>query len=428
MTENTRPPRPSRNRLVTWFKRRTEGRRIMQWISYVMIFSVLIIFIIASPPGKPDWRYYATVLILAALLVLNILWDQSHDLIHSLDNPRIYKWGFNLLTDVLILGGIALTGRFEIVFLLFMQVAQFSAFIGVWPGGAIVGVINLAITLGMLVMFGVDVTGLIQAGAELGVGLIFVLVFVYLEEQSYRETLRAERLLKDLQAANLELKAAHKREKDLAIAEERMRLARDIHDGLGHHLTVLSIQLQAADKLVQRNPQAAAEAIQTCRSEAQAALEEVRRSVGMMRETPAETQPLVEMVAGLVHDFSGHTGLEIQFEHSGQPPELSAFANQTLYRAVQESLTNVQKHARGVKRILVGLTFSAEAVRLSVSDDGDPSATVSSGPVGFGLKGLQERVDQLGGELCCGPASGGGFQVDVTLPLREVLRDQNPVG
>jgi len=77
----------------------------------------------------------------------------------------------------------------------------------------------------------------------------------------------------------------------LAIAEERMRLARDIHDGLGHHLTVLSIQLQAAEKLVERNPQAAAEALRVSRSEAQAALEEVRHSVGVMRQPPAKASP-----------------------------------------------------------------------------------------------------------------------------------------
>ena len=91
--------------------------------------------------------------------------------------------------------------------------------------------------------------------------MVFVLIFVQLEANASRQARRVEGLLKDLQAANAELKAAQQKEKELAIAEERMRMARDIHDGLGHHLTVLSIQLQAADKLVERNPVAAAEAI-----------------------------------------------------------------------------------------------------------------------------------------------------------------------
>ena len=258
--------------------------------------------------------------------------------------------------------------------------------------------------------------------------MIFILVFVLLERRSALATLRAEGLLKDLQAADTALKAAHQKEKELAIAEERMRLARDIHDGLGHHLTVLSIQLQAAEKMAERNPQAAVEAIRISRSEAQAALEEVRHSVGVMLQSPAESQPLVEMITNLVHDFDEHTGIRSDFELGGTPIDLSPFAEQTLYRTVQESLTNIQKHARGVKHILVKLEYSAEAIHLVVSDDGQPSENAPSAQSGYGLKGLRERVDQLGGELCCGSGSAGGFQVDVSIPLQEVIRDQSSSG
>ena len=93
---------------------------------------------------------------------------------------------------------------------------------------------------------------------------------------------------------------------------------------------------------------------------------------------------------------------------------------------MQESLTNIQKHAREVKHIRVNLAYSAEAIRLVVSDDGRPSYGVSPTPGGYGLKGLRERVDQLGGEFCCGPVSSNGFQVDVSIPLQEVVRDQSP--
>ena len=233
-------------------------------------------------------------------------------------------------------------------------------------------------------------------------------------------------MLKDLQAANAALKAAHQKEKELAIAEERMRLARDIHDGLGHHLTVLSIQLQAAEKLVERNPQAAAEALRVSRSEAQAALEEVRHSVGVMRQPAEQSRPLVEMITSLVHDFDQHTGLKSDFEFSGSPIELSPFAEQTLFRTVQESLTNIQKHARGVKHIWVKLAYSLEAIHLVVCNDGQPFEEDPSTHSGYGLKGLRERVDQLGGELCFGPDPLHGFQVEVNIPLQEVVRDQSP--
>ena len=413
--------------LAEWFKKNTEGSLLMQWISYFMIFSVLIIFILEYPSAhKLDWRFYATVLSLGSLLVINILWFQYHEQMHIRRHILFYHWSFNIVTNLLTLAAFAFTGASEIVFLLFMQVAQFASIFGVWPEGAIYSAISLGIALGILKGYGMSISDLIQVAAEFLAGMLFILVFVLLEHRSALATQRAEGLLKDLQAANAALKAAHQNEKELAIAEERMRLARDIHDGLGHHLTVLSIQLQAAEKLVERNPQAAAEALRVSRGEVQAALQEVRHSVGVMRQPSAESQPLVEMIASLVHDFDQHTGLQSNFDCSGTPIELSPFAEQTLFRTVQESLTNIQKHARGVKHIRVKLAYSVESIHLVVSDDGQPQEGIASAQSGFGLKGLRERVDQLGGEFCCGPDSSNGFQVDVNIPLQEVVRDQSP--
>ena len=401
----------------------------MQWISYFMIFSVLLIFILLYPVNeKLDWRFYGTVLDLGILLVVNILFFQSHEHRFFKTKSSLYHWFFNIVTNILVLGGFALTGRGEIVFLLFMQIAQFASMFGVWPKGAIYSVVSLGIALGIIKAYGGDNGELLQVASQFMAGIIFVLVLVLLESRSEQETRRAEGLLKDLQAANIELKAAHQREKELAIAEERMRLARDIHDGLGHHLTVLSIQLQAADKLVTRNPQAAADAIQACRTEAQAALEEVRRSVGMMRQSPAQSQPLAEMIANLIHDFDANTGLQTHFEQSGNPIELSPFAEQTLFRVVQESLTNIQKHGEGVTHILVKLETTPDLIRLQVNDDGEKPLTAPPGGTSYGLQGLRERVEQLGGDFCCGPGAVRGFEVDVSIPLQEVLRDQGSAG
>ena len=417
------------SKLADWFKKNTEGTLLMQWISYFMVFSVLVIFILEYPSGgKLDWRFFATVLTLGMLLVINILWFQYYEQRLIRRHTLFYHWAFNIVTNFLVLTAFALTGRGEVVFLVFMQIAQFASGFGVWPGGAIYSAVTLGIALGILKAYGVSNADLVQTGAQFLAGMFFILVFVLLERRSALATLRAEGLLKDLQAANTALKAAHQKEKELAIAEERMRLARDIHDGLGHHLTVLSIQLQAAEKMAERNPQAAVEAIRVSRGEAQAALEEVRHSVGVMRQSPAESQPLVEMITNLVHDFDEHTGIRSDFEPGGTPIDLSPFAEQTLYRTVQESLTNIQKHARGVKHILVKLEYSAEAIHLVVSDDGHPSENAPGAQSGYGLKGLRERVDQLGGELCCGSGSEGGFQVDVSIPLQEVILDQRSSG
>jgi signal transduction histidine kinase len=407
------------SKFTHWLKKSTQGTRIMQWISYIMIFLALVVFILGYPASESAPRFYGTVLILAVLLILNILWDQSHDLKPTDKRRNIYLWAFNLVTNGLTLVAIALTGRSEIVFLLFMQVSQFAFAFGVWPMGAVYGLIDLAIILAILKSYGLTDPNLASAGVQLFVGLVFVQVCILLMRKSFTETERAERLLQELQAAHMELKAAQEKEKDLAVAEERVRLARDIHDGLGHHLTVLSIQLQAAEKLVDRNPQAAAESIRLSRAEAAAALDEVRRSVAVMRQSPAEDRPLEEAISGLIHDFGERTDLETSFEQLGTPPELSPFTRQTLYRAVQEGLTNTRKHARGVKNIRVHLEYGSETVRLAVRDDGQTAESPAPAKAGYGLIGIRERVEQLGGRLRSGPDSGGGFTVEVSIPLDE---------
>lgn len=408
---------PLLSRLAAWVKQHTAGSRIFQWINYIMIFSVLVVFIVEYPAENGDWRFYTGVLALAALLALNILWFQYHDEIPAIRYSPFFHWGFNLLTDLVVLGAFALTGRQEVVFLSFMQVAMFASTFGVWPKGVLFGAINLAIIMAIIKSLGSTDSAMLRSGSQIMVGMIFVLVFVQLVDRAYHEARRAESLMEGLRAANLQLRSAHNKEKELAIAEERMRLARDIHDGLGHHLTVLSVQLQAAEKLVERSPQAAAEAIRISRSEAQAALEEVRQSVAMMRQ-PAESQPLPDVLAGLVHDFGQHTALRAEFAPSGTAVELSPFARETLFRAVQEGLTNVQKHGRQVSHITVQLEYTPEAVRLLIQDDGQIDNLAPAGQAGFGLTGLGERVEQLGGELHSGPGAKGGFAIEVRIPLK----------
>jgi signal transduction histidine kinase len=405
------------SKLTARLRKSTQGYRIMQWISYVMIFFILVLFMLEYPVGESDWRYYGTVLILAVLLILNIFWDQTHEWRLSGRQRLLLVWVFNLITDGLALGAIALTGRSEIVFLLFMQVSQFAVGFGVWPAGALYSLLNLTIVLAILRSFGLTAAELAPVAVQLLVGLVFVQICILLMLRSHAETERAEQLLGDLQAAHRELQAAQEKEKELAVAEERVRLARDIHDGLGHHLTVLSIQLQAAEKLVERNPQAAAESIRLSRTEAQAALEEVRRSVGVMRESSGENRPLEDVLSALVRDFGVRTELETGFEQRGTVRELSAFARQTLFRAVQEGLTNVQKHGRDVRHIRVRLDYEPDAVRLAVRDDGRAAQAVPPEPAGYGLTGLRERVEQLGGTLRSSPENTGGFALEVRIPL-----------
>jgi signal transduction histidine kinase len=412
-------------RFSEWLKRNSEGEGLLEWVVYFIVFIVLVVFILNRPADLPNWRFYGTVVDLALVLVLNILWMNRVKFI--LPSPA-GQWLFLISTEVLVLAAVGVGGLYDDPYLLFMLGAQASVTLGVWPIGVIISLVNLAAWLGVFWAMGATLQNLFSYGTSVLVGIVFTSLLVVLLERYSEQTRRAKQLLRDLQLANEQLETSRQKEKELAIAEERVRLARDIHDGLGHHLTVLSIQLQAVDKLVGRNPQAAAEAIQVCRAETQAALDEVRYSVGMMRQPALSDQPLAEVLAALVTNFGQRSGLETSFEQSGSAAPLTTFARQTLYRAVQESLTNVQKHGKNVRHIWIRLVYSNQAVQLAVTDDGQKPETAPGSQMGYGLEGLRERVSQLGGTVSSGPGLDAGFEVQVSIPLQEVVYDPGRTG
>jgi signal transduction histidine kinase len=133
-----------------------------------------------------------------------------------------------------------------------------------------------------------------------------------------------------------------------------------------------------------------------------------------MRRTPLDGRTLEEAIGALVRDFDRRSPLEARFELSGAPAPLLPAAAQTLFRAAQEGLTNAQKHG-DARRVVVALSYGQASARLSVQDDG---AGMGSGEgSGFGLAGLRERAEQLGGDFSAGAREGGGFALEVALPI-----------
>jgi signal transduction histidine kinase len=250
-------------------------------------------------------------------------------------------------------------------------------------------------------------------------GVIFVAVFTdqTLREQKARG--EVERLARELADANLQLRAHAEQVEELATAKERNRLAREIHDSLGHYLTVINVQLEAARLLLDRGDQAppdetgrALAALRKAQSLAQEGLADVRRSVAALRAGPNGSRPLPEAVTALA-DEARAAGIVTHFNLHGQARPLTAQAELTLYRAAQEALTNVRKHARA-SRAEVTLDYAApERVRLTIADNGVGSAAASGG---FGLLGLRERVQLLGGTVATHTAPGEGFRLEVEAP------------
>jgi signal transduction histidine kinase len=402
--------------LKGWLKNYSQGPKLLQLGFYWIIIVVLFIFIFNYPADLTLLRFIGTVTSLSLLLILNIVWNRPSPEIPSRLHT-VQEWSFLILSAALILIAAWLSKQNEVIYLVTFVCAQASFRQGLLAG-LIFGAINLLLWFGYQLLLQANLTTIIATEAALMTGIVSVLLLMTLLNRYIQQTRRAEALLNELQVANAKLAQAAEKEKELAIAEERVRLARDIHDGLGHHLTSLKIQLQVASKLVERNPQAAAQAIQVCQAEAHQALEDVRNSVSLMRQPLSEKQALEARLNSLVNDFQRNTQLSANFDCSGDPLELSAFIDESLYRTAQEGLTNVQKHALGASQVSVRLFYEPAAVRLSVEDDGKgPDQESTSPETGFGLVGLRERAGKLGGGVTSGYQPGGGFKVETHIPL-----------
>jgi signal transduction histidine kinase len=200
-----------------------------------------------------------------------------------------------------------------------------------------------------------------------------------------------------------------------AVAEERARIARELHDEVAHAMSVIAVQADAAEGALARDPALVESPLLAIRDTARAALGDMRRVLGGMRgDGPAELapEPGLARVPGLVEQTRA-AGIDVQLLTEGEPAPLPAALDVAAYRVVQEGLTNVRKHA-AARRVEVVVRYDAGCLRVEVRDDGDGSG--AGGGTGRGLAGVRERVALLGGRFAAGPHAGG-FALRVELPL-----------
>jgi signal transduction histidine kinase len=242
-----------------------------------------------------------------------------------------------------------------------------------------------------------------------------------LNEQQARE--RAEQLMAELEDANAQLAAYATQAEELAMTQERNRLAREIHDNLGHTLTIVNVQIEAAKVMMDSDPGRALDAMNKAQELTQKGLNRVRESVTALRESPVSNRPLAEAIASLVKEAQS-TGLVTEFKVAGEPQALENKVALALYRAAQEGLTNVCRHARA-SRVDVLLDFQPDEVRLEVRDNGVGAAETTGG---FGLLGIRERVQLLGGRLEINTGVGKGFCLAASVPMSVADRPAQPEG
>ena len=236
-----------------------------------------------------------------------------------------------------------------------------------------------------------------------------------LNEQQARE--RAEELAIQLEAANRRLAEYASQAEELAATQERNRLAHEIHDNLGHYLTIINVQIEAAKVTLDAEPWRAKDALNKAHELVRKGLTGVRESVSALRTSPVENRPLPDVLAALI-DETRVTGLAAEFHVLGNPRDVDEKVALAIYRAAQEGLTNVRKHANA-SHVDLELDFSElDRIRLSVRDDGLGAAETSGG---FGLIGIRERVHLLGGECYTETQVGKGFCLKVMVPVIEQI-------
>jgi signal transduction histidine kinase len=216
-----------------------------------------------------------------------------------------------------------------------------------------------------------------------------------------------------------EEEAAERRRQAEALAaadEERSRIVREVHDIVGHSVTVMLLHAGAAQRLMDTDPAAAAIAVNTVEEVGREALAELDRVLGLQRrDHSAEHRPApgVDDIGELAGRFS-NAGIPVTLEVEGEPQALPRSTDLAVYRIVQESLTNVARHAGGAPAE-VRIGYAGNGLRVVVTDSGKNSIP---GNGGRGLAGIRERVEELGGELTAGLGPGGGWTVDATIPLQ----------
>ena len=203
-----------------------------------------------------------------------------------------------------------------------------------------------------------------------------------------------------------------------AVTAERARMAREMHDVVAHHVSLMVVQAESGAVLLETAPQRAEAAFDSIAATGRQALVELRRVLGTLRGHGGATRAPLPGVDGVPELIAGvrRAGLAVDYRVSGTAVALPADVDRALYRVVQESLTNAVKHAAGHSAV-VDLRYEPTLLRVTVRNDG--AGTGSRGGSGHGLVGMRERVSSLGGRFSAEPVPEGGWEVIATIPLRE---------
>jgi signal transduction histidine kinase len=245
---------------------------------------------------------------------------------------------------------------------------------------------------------------------------VCAIVFSYARHASHTSSERAG-LIADLQAAQRALEVARQRDAELAALRERERLARDLHDSLGHALVALSVQLEAVQRLYAVDPARASAQVDAMKDLVRASMAELRRALEGLRTPGLGDRSLPQALHALSREVGARAGMEVRCQIAEGADPLGPAVSEALWRMAQEALTNVEKHA-DARHIQVCVEMAPHAVTMRISDDGCGLPSDAASRSGhYGLRGMRERLEGLGGTLTLHSNGQHGTLVEARLPI-----------
>jgi len=391
---------------------RTTRKRLLQLPQILALVAVAIAGLVALP--QPSDRIIASILLVAFAIILftPFFWH----------GPVIRAHASLAILSALAAGLMSIRPGWNFFPILFFLLApsatiHFSIKVGlIWIG--VFTVITGAIFLAFEGLVGLALL------LPYATGFIFFGIFGWMTVESERNRDRSEQLLAELKTAHQQLQDYAARLEELTITQERNRIAREMHDSLGHRLTIAAVQLEGAQRLIPSQPERAAEIVGTVREQVKEGMTELRRTVAMLRATVEEDLPLDQALTRLVDQVQQATSLKIHLSLEDCPQSLPLPQRQALYRAAQEGLTNIQRHAQASETWLQ-LTSKNGEIELLISDNGVGISTEQI-QSGFGLAGLKERSALLGGDFHIDARPGGGTQITFRVPIAEEPQPLSP--